>query len=339
MHSHVTDALKTPRIVQLSGNLFVARFESMKVYSALGAVEHLLESGVVRPGDTVIDSSSGIYAYALALACHRYGLRCHIVGSTTVDRTTKIQLEILGATLEQVPPSETLKLDQTLRVHRIQEILAENPEYHWMQQYHDPVHYLGYQDFAELVGTQLGLNELSVIGAVGSGASTGGLVTALEKLGSSPITTGIQPFGSVTFGSEQIYDPEVIIAGIGSSIPFGNVHHELYDYIHWVSFQNALSGSVALLREHALFAGLSTGCAYLVARLQAEHDPGRKHLFIAPDTGHRYLEGVFARHAEASPLAALSPHTAVDLGDLRLPWTTMHWNRRAYTSSQTGVAA
>lgn len=118
IHPHIADALKVPDLVRLTDGLVLLRFESMKIYSALAAVRHLLERGTVRPGQTLIDSSSGIYAYALALACHRYGMRCHIVASTTVDATTLAQLEILGAAVEQVRPSRNLKLDQELRVRR-----------------------------------------------------------------------------------------------------------------------------------------------------------------------------------------------------------------------------
>ncbi|WP_369218462.1 pyridoxal-phosphate dependent enzyme, partial [Streptomyces flavofungini] len=141
MHAHIAEAVKKPDLISLEPGLVCLRFETMKVYSALGAVRHLLDTGAVAPGDTLIDSSSGIYAQALALACHRYGMKCHIVGSTTVDRSTRVQLEILGATLEQVAPSKDLRLDQETRVRRIAEILAANPSYHWMRQYHDAIHY------------------------------------------------------------------------------------------------------------------------------------------------------------------------------------------------------
>ncbi|MFD8796012.1 pyridoxal-phosphate dependent enzyme, partial [Streptomyces vinaceus] len=140
----------------------------MKAVSALAAVRHLLDTGAVRRGDTLLDSSSGIYAYALALACHRYGMRCHIVGSTTVDRTLRTQLAVLGATLDQMEPCSDLKLDQKRRVERVHEILAEHPEYHWMRQYHDDVHYLGYRANADRIREAVG-------GAGGAGGGAAGL--------------------------------------------------------------------------------------------------------------------------------------------------------------------
>ncbi|MET9234764.1 cysteine synthase family protein [Streptomyces cellulosae] len=327
IHPHIADALKVPDLVRLTDGLVLLRFESMKIYSALAAVRHLLERGTVRPGQTLIDSSSGIYAYALALACHRYGMRCHIVASTTVDATTLAQLEILGATVEQVRPSRNLKLDQELRVRRVREILAEDPGHHWMRQYHDDVHYLGYQEVADRIAAEFPAARLTVVGGVGSGASTGGIVERLRVADPSVRLVGVQPFGSVTFGSQDHHDPEAIIAGIGSSIVFDNVRHHLYDTVHWLDFTHAMSGAVALLREHAVFAGLSTGAGYLTATYEARRHPDRLHLVVGADTGHRYVERVFARHAEALDPAALKPLEVRTPEEMTMPWSRMTWQR------------
>ncbi|MFF7181264.1 pyridoxal-phosphate dependent enzyme [Streptomyces sp. NPDC008121] len=332
MDQHIAEAIGRPDLIRLDDRLVCLRFETMKVVSALAAVRHLLDTGVVRRGDTLLDSSSGIYAYALALACHRHGMRCHIVGSTTVDHTLRVQLAVLGATLERMEPCDDLKLDQKRRVERIHEILAEHPEYHWMRQYHDDIHYLGYRPIADRVREATGADALTVVGGVGSGASTGALARYLREAPDGAPTdvelVGVQPYGSVTFGAEHIADPEIIIAGIGSSIPFGNVSHALYDTLHWISFDAALAGSVDLLRRHAVFAGLSTGAAYLAARHEHTRTPDRTILFLAPDTGHRYVDTVFTRHREASPLTTLTPHEVAHQDDLALPWSRMPWSRR-----------
>ncbi|MEU3557386.1 pyridoxal-phosphate dependent enzyme [Streptomyces fragilis] len=325
MHAHIAEAIKKPDLVDLQPGLVCLRFETMKVYSALGAVRHLLETGQVQPGDTLVDSSSGIYAHALALACHRYGMKCHIVGSTTVDRTLRVQLEILGVTLEQVRPSKDLRLDQESRVRRIAEILAENPSYHWMRQYHDSIHYHGYRDVAAAIDREVPDGPLTLVGGVGSGASTGALTTYLREAGRDVTLVGVQPFGSVTFGSAHVADPDMIIAGIGSAIDFRNVRHDLYDRIHWVNFDHARSGAVELLRGTGIFAGLSAGAAHLAARWERRRDPSRTHLFIAADTGHRYVESAFAQHALAQDVDLLKPHEITSLEELAHPWSTGSW--------------
>ncbi|CAM5447938.1 pyridoxal-phosphate dependent enzyme [Streptomyces violaceorubidus] len=163
-------------------------------------------------------------------------MRCHIVGSTTVDHSLRTQLDVLGAHLEQMPPSSSLELDQNRRVAGVREILRENPHYHWMRQYHDDIHYLGYEAVAERIHDRIGGDRLTFVGGVGSGASTGALTHYLRKRSVDVRLVGVQPYGSVTFGSEHVADPEIIIAGIGSSIPFGNVRHDLYDVLHWLAF-------------------------------------------------------------------------------------------------------
>ncbi|MFF9731260.1 cysteine synthase family protein [Streptomyces albidoflavus] len=339
IHPHVADALKAPDLVRLDHGLVLLRFESMKIYSALGAVRHLLDEGVVRPGQTLMDSSSGIYAYALALACHRYGMRCRIVASTTVDATTLAQLEVLGAEVEQVRPSSDLKLDQELRVRRVKEILDRHPDHHWMRQYHDAIHYLGYQEVADRMAEELPGRPLTLVGGVGSGASTGGLAERLRTQDSQVRVVGVQPFGSVTFGSQDHHDPEAIIAGIGSAIPFDNVRHHLYDTVHWMDFTHAMSGAVALLKEHAVFAGLSTGAGYLAATHEARRRPDRVHVVIGADTGHRYVERVYARHAEALDIASLKPDEIATPAAMTMPWSVMAWNRTpAHATHRTEAA-
>lgn len=315
--------------MRLDDRLICLRFETMKVVSALAAVRRLLDTGAIRRGDTLLDSSSGIYAYALALACHRYGLRCHIVGSTTIDHTLRTQLAVLGAVLEQMEPCDDLKLDQKRRVARVHEILADHPEYHWMRQYHDDIHYLGYRAIADRIGRATGGAALTLVGGVGSGASTGALARYLRAASPDVELVGVQPFGSITFGAGHVADPDIIIAGIGSSIPFGNVDHAAYDTLHWVSFDAAVAGSVDLLRRHAVFAGLSSGAGYLAARWERDRSPGRTVLFVAADTGHRYADTVFARHGTALALDALAPTAVVTQDELALPWSRMHWNRSA----------
>lgn len=324
---HISEAIKLPSLIKLQPNLYVARFETMKVYSTLAAVKALLKSGRIDRGTTLIDSSSGIYAYALALACHQYGLMCHIVGSRTVDRTLLLQLQILGATVQQVQAEGSLKLDQSRRVEIVSEIIASNPDYYWMRQYHDDIHYAGYHPVAKQINAELGGDGVTLVASVGSGCSSGGISNALRAVGQDVRLVGVQPFGSVTFGSEHVEDPGIIIAGIGSSIPFDNVHHDLYNAIHWVSFDYGLSGTIALLKNHAVFAGLSSGCCYLIAAREARENPDRNVLFVAPDMGHRYVDDIFAYHDQAKPIENLAPKIITRHSELALPWACMEWDR------------
>jgi cysteine synthase len=204
-----------------------------------------------------------------------------------------------------------------------------------MQQYHDDIHYLGYRAVADLVNDQVPAGGLCIVGGVGTGASTGAIAEYLRERGRDVNLVGVQPFGSVTFGAEHTCDPEMIIAGIGSSIEFRNVRHQLYDRLHWVSFDYAMSAAVGLLRETGVFAGLSSGAAYLSALW--EHrcgDSKRTHVFIAADTGYRYVDSAFARHSEAHPMESMRPVEIGSLDELAVPWSAMTWGRRPVSSAR-----
>lgn len=327
MYNHISDAIKKPHIIKLEPNLYVARFESMKIYSTLHAVENLINTGVINKSTTLIDSSSGIYAYALALACHKFGLKCHIIASKTVDDSIRIQLELLGAIVEGVPTAGSLKLDQKYRVEKVKMILQQNPDHYWMQQYHDDIHYGGYEEFSDLIIEELNCKEITIVGGVGSGCSTGAVGTYLRNKGVSVNLCGLQPFGSMTFGAEYVDDPEIIIAGIGTSIEFLNVKHDCYDSINWLSFDYCLSGTIELMKKYGIFAGLSSGGSYCVGNREARLKPDVPCLIIAPDTGHRYVTDVFTRYKEGLTVDKLKPKHITQAEELSLPWSRVAWER------------
>lgn len=183
MYQHVADMLAEPDVVRLRPRLSVLRFECMKVVSALAVVESLLKDGTVAEGDTLIDSSSGLYALSLALACSRYGLRCHIVASPAVDPALMVQLVALGVTVERPGGTGDAAFDQAARVERVRQVVAENPHAHWMRQYHDARHRLGYETVAQSVARELDVPSLLLVGGVGSGASTAGMRDGFRKAG------------------------------------------------------------------------------------------------------------------------------------------------------------
>lgn len=331
MFDHVADALAQPDLIRLTPSLYTLRFESMKIASALGAVEQLMADGVIQPGDTLVDSSSGVYAHALALACKKYDFHCHIVASPIVDAALRAQLQVLGATVTQPDATDDAKLDQAGRVRAVLEYVERHPRAHWMRQYHDQIHYRGYEHAAESLLKQLDLTELVLVGGVGSGASTGGLAAALQRHGVDVRLVGIQPFGSVSFGSQDVNDPEFLIAGLGSGIHFGNIDYDAYTEVHWIDFSYARSGSIELLREHCVFAGLSSGASYVVAQWQASSsgfDDRRPVVFVTPDTGHRYVGTVFDDHTSAVVRdTGCFPRVVTEPGQLQLPWCMTDWKR------------
>lgn len=246
----------------------------------------------------------------------------------------KTQLIALGATVEQAPNQSSLALDQDDRVRRVNRYLEEHSDAHWMCQYHDSVHYLGYRQVADQIALKTPDEPLVLVAGVGSGASTAGISRRWKENGVSHQLFGIQPFGSVSFGSEHVDDPQIIIAGIGSAIEFRNIDYSLYDQIHWVDFEHAKAGSQALLKETGIFAGLSSGANYLVPQWESRRQCPPHIVMLAADTGHRYTDQVFADPSELE-ISHLSPELIAQQDDLQIPWCYMEWSGRPYRVGQS----
>lgn len=176
---------------------------------------------------------------------------------------------------------------------------------------------------AELLNREFSTDRLTLVGGVGTGVSTGAISSYLRAQGRDLHLVGIQPFGSVTFDASHVNDPGMIIAGIGSSIEFRNVRKKAYDRLHWIAFTHASSGSIQLMRDTGIFAGLSAGAAYLTAEWEQRSQPNRHVVFIAADTGHRYVNDVYAQHSQALDVAELAPREINSISELELPWSTM----------------
>lgn len=328
LSNHFLDAISLPKCIRVSDNLWALRFESMKLASCSIAVESLLRSGTINNTTTLVDSSSGIYAYALALTCHKYSLQCHIIASTTVDGTLLLQMKALGASVEQVPPSTSLKYDQEFRVRRVHEYLANNDNAYWMQQYHDRIHYEGYRRIGalleELIRAEFGSSSINLVSSVGSGASSAGLFSGLTTDSTVVQLTGIQPFGSVSFGSEDIDDPDILVAGIGSAIPFNNIEYSIFTNIHWLSAAVARKGTMQLLADTGIFGGMSSGAAYTVGKYIAANDRDNLTLFLCPDMGYRYAP-ILAKN-DVSFQTPTDPMWISTIDQLTPPWCAMEWN-------------
>ncbi|MHB9864512.1 pyridoxal-phosphate dependent enzyme [Streptomyces sp. YIM S03343] len=333
MYTSFAEKLSEPDLIDLGNGIYVVRFEVMKVTSVRAAVKDLLDRGVIRRGQTLVDSSSGIYGHALALVCRELGLKCHIFASIAVDAAIRTQLKYLGATYTQVPPSgdDGLQHDQETRVRLVHAYLKDNPDAYWMQQYHDDVHYIGYESVANTVVKELGSDDLTLVGGVGTGASTSAMARYLRQAGCDARVVGIQPFGSRSFGSEAIPLDGFIIAGIGSGIRFANIDYRAYDDIHWIDFGVSAAGCRRLLSTTGVFAGLSAGAGWQVANhIRAGEPDGGPIVFLAADPGHRYVDKVFPPDGPVEDDPDHRPHLITDLADMTGPWCAMNWARRSY---------
>ena len=118
-------------------------------------------------------------------------------------------------------------------------------------------------------------------------------------------------------GSALFHQPDRrrLQSGHGNSIIPGNIDYTVIDEVHWVADSEAFDGCRELARREGIFAGGSSGAAYVAASwIAGELDGGRDAVVIFPDRGDRYFESVFsdpyfAEHGLGGRPAAAAPET------------------------------
>ncbi|MGW9348820.1 PLP-dependent cysteine synthase family protein [Nocardiopsis flavescens] len=325
----MTEAMALPRVVRVGEGLYAAVFNLMKLLPAKHIIERARQGGALAPGAPVLETSSGTFALGLALVCRRLGHPLTIVGDPAIDTDLRTRLEMLGTRVEIVDDFDAPGGIQGARLARLEQLRRESPESFVPGQYDNPGNPAAYLPVAELLAGALGRVD-RVVGPVGSGGSTGGIASALRLFGGEVELVAVDTPGSVIFGLENGPRP---LRGLGSSILPGNVAHEAYDTVHWVSAAAAFDATRRLFSEHGVFAGPTSGAAHLAARWHAERDPHGTTVVVFPDDGFRYRDTVYSRpwlEAQGmwAPELPAAPRPVEPPHGLHPHWSVASWGRR-----------
>ncbi|MEM5461838.1 pyridoxal-phosphate dependent enzyme [Paraburkholderia phytofirmans] len=321
---------ENPRIVELSSDLYGASFFLMKLLPARFMLERAVEEGLLRPGGTICESSSGSFGLALAMLAVQHGYKLILVSDWTLDRHLRKRLVELGVHLDIVDkPTRSGGLQQA-RLNRLAKYLKEMPGSFWPSHYSNKDNPLAYGKFAELLIERLGKVDC-LVGPVGSGGSMCGTARVLRASFPELHAIGVDTPNSVLFG--QPSGNSVGLAGLGGGIVPSNVDHSQFDEIHWLTSFEAFDATHQLHRDQGLFMGATSGAAYRVAAWWSSKHPSKKVVAIFPDEGHRYVETVYDEGWLASlagwPDAARREPSAVDAPTESLKgWSCYAWGRR-----------
>ncbi|BBH51842.1 pyridoxal-phosphate dependent enzyme [Fluviispira sanaruensis] len=331
IYKSYSDSILLPNIIQIEKNLFMASFQLMKLMPAKYVIEKALAEKRINPKYPIIETSSGTYALGLGIICAEMGLPFHIISDQAIDDDLKRRLEDLGGYVQILSQTLSSENPQIFRLNTLKEYLTNNPQSFWPQQYNNPENQIAYTIFAEYLIEQLG-NNLTLVGSVGSGGSTCGTIKCLRENNPFNRLVGVDTFGSVLFG---LINEKRILRGLGNSLMPQNLEHCLFDEVHWVSACDAYLQTRKLHSLYSSFHGPTSGAAYHVAKWISHQNKDEKVVFIAPDTGHRYLSSVynnqylkemsfFNKEISSSPLKVMDP------SEVNNKWTYLNWNRRTY---------
>lgn len=257
---------------------------SVKDRICLSMIEAAEREGRLRPGDVVVEPTSGNTGIGLALVCAVKGYRLILTMPDTMSEERRSLLLAYGAELELTPDSKGMHA----AVARAEEIARTVPRAFMPQQFSNPAN-----PEAHRTGTaQEILEQFPRLDAFVAGVGTGGTITGVGQVlhAERPgcLVVAVEPARSaVLSGGAPGYHR---IQGIGAGFVPDNVDRSAFDRVIAVDDEDAVHYARRLAREEGLLVGISSG-AHLCAALQVakELGPGKIVLTMFCDTGERYL--------------------------------------------------
>jgi len=258
---------------------------SVKDRICLAMIEAAEEAGRIKPGDTIVEPTSGNTGIGLALVAAVKGYNLILTMPDTMSEERRSLLVAYGAKLVLTPDTRGMHG----AIAKAEELCRENPSYFMPQQFSNPanpdMHY-------RTTGPEL-VEQLPQIDAFVSGVGTGGTISGAgrylhEHLKNKVVVVAVEPANSpVLSGGEPGFHK---IQGIGAGFVPKNLDTHAYDEIIKVSDEDAAAFSRRLAREEGILVGISSGancCA--AAQLARRLGKGKVVVVVFCDTGERYL--------------------------------------------------
>lgn len=342
INANFVDAIALPRIVWLRPNLVGLVFPLMKLLPARFIIQKAYEEGELRPGGLIAETTSGTFGLSLAMVARLRGNPLMLVSDPAIDPPLRRRLEDLGASVQIVREPGPSGGFQQARLEILEKVLAGNPGSFCPRQYTNPHNPGSYAPCAEQLAHAAGAIDC-LVGTVGSGGSVCGISSYLRLMVPELNVIGVDTHRSVIFGQTDAGAGRAL-RGLGNSLMPANVDHTAFDWVHWVGAAEAFRATRQLHREHAIFAGPTSGAAYLVADWHARSNPESLTAVVFPDEGYRYQDTVYDDawlEAQGLRLDVLPrepvewdrPHDGDD------PWSFYRWGRREFAEVMREPAA
>ena len=246
------------------------------------------KAGTIKPGDTLIEPTSGNTGIGLAMAAAVRGYRVIITMPEKMSQEKQVVLEALGAEIIRTPTEAAWDSPESHIgvARRLREII---PNAHILDQYANPSNPLAHEEGTgrEIID-QCGGKLDAVVMTAGTGGTITGVAKAIKREVPGCKIVGVDPEGSILAGPGEIKSYKV--EGIGYDFIPDVLDRRLVD--RWIKSNDRESFLVArqLIRQEGLLVGGSSGAAVWAA-LQVCRDlgPGKRVVVLLPDSIRNYL--------------------------------------------------
>ncbi|WP_339752321.1 2,3-diaminopropionate biosynthesis protein SbnA [Algoriphagus aquimarinus] len=264
---------------------------SIKDRTAYQLITHAMESGKLKKGDMVIESSSGNMAIGLAQTCKYFGLKLIVVVDPMVNKQNVKIIQAYGAEVNYVTEPANSGGFLQARLDRVQELLASNPQSFWTNQYGNPQNPIAHRQTMHEIIKDLGHAPDYLFAATSTCGTLMGCAEYIRKNRLNTKVIAVDAAGSVIFdapaGTRKIPGH-----GAGRKSQFLD-RNAIYDVVH-VDDEECVNGCHHLLNSEAVLCGGSSGAVTSAVKKYIPSIPkGASLALILCDRGDRYLETIY----------------------------------------------
>ncbi len=294
----ITDAIGNTPIVRLNNltegleaevDVKVESFNptgSVKDRVAVAMIEDAEEKGLLKPGATIIEPTSGNTGIGLAFAAAAKGYKLIITMPETMSIERRKFVSVLGAEIVLTPGADGMGG----AIAKAKELNENTPDSIILGQFDNPANV---KIHAETTAQEILRDTEGKVDIVIGGVGTGGTITGIGKVLKEEVPgikiVAVEPKDSQTLGKGEKGPHK--IQGIGAGFVPSIYDESVIDEIIPVANEDAGNTLLALAKKEGIFSGISSGAATWAALdlAKKEENKGKRIIAILPDNGERYL--------------------------------------------------
>ncbi|MCA0758357.1 cysteine synthase A [Paenibacillus sp. N4] len=261
---------------------------SVKDRIAISMINEAEKQGLIKPGGTIIEPTSGNTGIGLALVAAAKGYKAILVMPETMSLERRNLLRAYGAELILTPGSEGMNG----AVRKAEELAAENPSYFLPQQFKNQANVKIHREttgpeIVEAINSLDGKLDAFVAG-IGTGGTISGAGEVLKQNFEGIKIYAVEPAASPILSGGKPGPHK--IQGIGANFVPDILNREIYDGVITIENEDAFEYARRAAKEEGILCGISSGASiYAALQVAKELGAGKRVIAVVASNGERYL--------------------------------------------------